>query len=428
MEEFIDRADVPAVFYAASGVPTPVELAQYAEEVRASNLPGRDRFDGVTFDGWDAALRLLADAVPGDSPSVVVIDEVPYLVAADDRFEGTLQRIWDRHLSRKPVLLVLVGSDLSMMEALNTYGRPFHQRGVPVVLDPLNPHEVGTMLGLAPADAFDAYLVTGGLPLVCAEWPRGAGVRAFLRRALERATSALTVSADLSLAAEFPAEAQARHVLAAIGSGERTRAMVQRAALDVPHASLDRALRLLIEKRIVSAVRPLSTRPSRETRYLVADSYLRFWLYFVGPYRNELDRGRSDRVLDRIDAGWTSWRGRAVEPVVREALHRLLPDADLAGAGAIGAYWTRTNDVEVDIVGADRAPVAKSVAFVGSIKWLERRAFDHHDLARLITHRDRVPGAGETTPLVVVSRAGSQVGDGVTVTYGPADLMEAWPH
>lgn len=37
-----------------------------------------------------------------------------------------LQRAWDRVLEKKPVLLVLIGSDLSMMEALNSDGRPFH--------------------------------------------------------------------------------------------------------------------------------------------------------------------------------------------------------------------------------------------------------------------------------------------------------------
>jgi hypothetical protein len=90
---------------------------------------------------------------------VLVIDEVPYLMDVDGAFEGMLQRAWDRVLETKPVLLVLIGSDLSKMEALNSYGRPFHQRGREMVLGPLNPAEVGRMLGLDPAEAFDAALV-----------------------------------------------------------------------------------------------------------------------------------------------------------------------------------------------------------------------------------------------------------------------------
>lgn len=422
VEQFIEDAGVPSVFYSASGGPVDRELDQFTDEVLASDLPGRDRFTDVSPRSWDAALRLLADALPDVGPSVVVIDEVPYLVASDPSFEGTLQRVWDRVLSRKRVLLILVGSDLSMMEALNTYGRPFHQRGTPMVLDPLDPAEVGEMLGLDPAAAFDAHLVTGGLPLVCAEWSPGDPVREFLMRSLARQTSAMTVSAELALAAEFPVDAQARQVLTAIGAGERARVSISR-AVDLPPASLDRALKLLIDKRVVVADRPLSTKPSKETRYRVADAYLRFWLHFVEPHREELARGRSDRVLSRIDSGWTSWRGRAIEPVIRESLLRLQPgDEPLT----IGGYWTRTNEVEVDLIGADRSPVARKIIFVGSVKWLERRPFDHRDLAALVAHRDRVPGADMDTPLVVVSRAGSKVGDGVAHTYGPTDLLAAW--
>ncbi|MDG4779427.1 hypothetical protein O7614_07175 [Micromonospora sp. WMMD961] len=41
----------------------------------------------------------------------------------------------------------------------------------------------------------------------------------------------------------------------------------------------------------------------------------------------DIERGRGDLTLGRIVRSWASWRGRAVEPVVREALRRL-PGAD----------------------------------------------------------------------------------------------------
>ena len=119
---------------------------------------------------WAAAFRQLAGILPGDRASVVVLDEVPYLMDEQGAFESVLQRAWDRELSRKPVLLLLIGSDLSMMEALTSYGRPFHQRAAEMPVGPLNPADVAAMTGLAAADAFDATLVTGGLPVVCARW------------------------------------------------------------------------------------------------------------------------------------------------------------------------------------------------------------------------------------------------------------------
>ncbi|GAA2400338.1 nuclear transport factor 2 family protein [Nonomuraea africana] len=73
---------------------------------------------------------------------------------------------------------------------------------------------------------------------------------------------------------------------------------------------------------------PLGTSRSRDKRYRLADPYLRFWTRFLEPAFPLLERGRSDVVLRRVREGWTAWQGRAVEPVVRESLARLLPDED----------------------------------------------------------------------------------------------------
>ncbi|MFG1905444.1 ATP-binding protein [Kribbella sp. NPDC048928] len=425
VEEFIERSGLPSLFYTASAQSnTASDLRLFVEAGASSTLPQAKLFAGQTPVDWDAALHLLAAALPADRPSIVVLDEMPYLISNDPGFEGTLQKLYDREFSRKPVLLLCVGSDLAMMERLNQYDRPFHQRGTELVIPPLSPADVADMLGIGPAEAFDAFLVTGGLPLVLEDWPTGAGIFDYLESALTDPTSALIVSGERSLAAEFPADAQARLVLSAIGSGERTHTLIGRAAGGLPATSLNRALKLLTAKRVVRAMTPLSTRPSKETRYYVADSHLRFWLAFLGPYLAEVERGRGDLTLARIRTSWSTWRGRAVEPVVRDSLFRLrdggLPD----DTGAIGGYWTRTNDPEIDLVAADRGPVAKHITAIGSVKWLERKSFDRHDLGRLHLHRSQLPGATDSTPLIAVSRAGVAV-EGVQ-SVGPERLLSAW--
>lgn len=148
VEEFLSRAEVPYLFFTAAGGSAEDELTELLDAAASSTLPERSLFAEEAPTQWNAAFRLLAEILPDDSPSVVVIDEVPYLMDRIDAFEGMLQRAWDRLLSRKPVLLLLVGSDLSMMEALNSYDRPFHQRGREMVLGPLNPADIGDMIGL----------------------------------------------------------------------------------------------------------------------------------------------------------------------------------------------------------------------------------------------------------------------------------------
>ncbi|CAM5258896.1 hypothetical protein STENM223S_03036 [Streptomyces tendae] len=152
----------------------------------------------------------------------------------------------------------------------------------------------------------------------------------------------------------------------------------------------------------------MSLHPSKDRRYRVTDPYPRFWLHPLGPSMDEIRAGAR-----RSDPGphwenWTNWPGRAVEPVVREASARLLPDGHLPAARAVGGHSTRTNDVEIDVVGADRAPVAKEFVLVGSVKCLEQSPFDRHDLAALLRHRAAL--TDRPIPVVAIARSGVDCG------------------
>ncbi|MGH3427253.1 MAG: ATP-binding protein, partial [Mycobacteriales bacterium] len=75
-----------------------------------------------------------------------------------------------------------------------------------------------------------------------------------------------------------------------------------------------------------------------------------------------------------------------------------------------------------------RAPLARKVCFVGSVKWLNT-AFDHHDLAELTRNACVVPGFSPTTGLVIVSARGVRRGvhsDRVEVVWGPKEVVDAW--
>jgi AAA+ ATPase superfamily predicted ATPase len=314
------------------------------------------------------------------------------------------------------------------MSALTEYDRPLYGRPtLEMVVQPFGPHETAEMLDLPSADAIDAQLVLGGFPQITQEWRPGMSMWDFLGEQLSNPTSPFIVGGERILSAEFPEEVRARQVLATIGSGERTFTTIQRRA-DIHETTLQRALEVLVgQKRMVSAERPLSSRPSRETHYAVADSYLRFWLRFVGPHIPEIERGRGDLAVARIREGWSAYRGRAVEPLVRESVFRMLPDERFGNAQYVGGYWTRKGDVEVDLVGAEEKVRPKRVAFVGSIKWRERTPFDGRDLGRIAAQRDDVPGTDEDTVLVGVSREGfDQQGRGLDAALVPEDLLEAW--
>lgn len=433
VEVFCERSGVPFVFFQANqGAAPAAGRAEFADAIRWSSLPGKDLFaEGSTWPSWSAFFRQLVAALPDEQPSIVVIDELPWLLESDEALEGELQAAWDRGLSRKPVLLILIGSDLAMMEKLDDYKRPFHQRATVMVLPPLNPVEVGGLLGLEPADALDAYLVTGGLPLICQEWQPGSSLKEFLQSALGDPTSALLVSGERSLAAEFPIEVQAQTVLSAIGNGERTWKGIQDDLTDeygrrIADSSLGNALRRLEAKRAIAVDTPLSAKSGeRDKRYRVADPYLRFYLAFLRGGLPLVERGRGDIVLLSIERSWGTWRGKAVEPVIRDALLRIAPELGYPEVAAVGGWWNRQHNPEVDIVAKGEARNA-AISFVGSIKWHETRGFGRREYADLVRDARYVPGADDQTPLLAVTRTGA-VDDAVPIRcLGPDDVLGAW--
>lgn len=425
VEEFIQRTEVPAVFYVASRQTAERELDLFTEAIAASGTSAAEIAQAGPFGSWEAALTLLARETSPQQPLIVVIDEFPYLIESLPEIEGIVQKVWDRTLEKSKVLLLLVGSDLSMMKALNEYGRPLYGRFREVIVPPLSPAEIGEMLGMGPAATLDAYLMIGGFPRLAALWHRGESMWKFLERELEDPTTSLAVIGERSVNAEFPADLQARQVLEAIGAGERAySAIEQRSRL--PQTSLNRSLEALQEKGVVLRLTPYSNKQNaKPPRYIIADSYLRFWLRYINPNLELIQRGRGDVVLERIRQSWKDYRGRAIEPLVRETIEQMLPADVFGGARFVGGYWTRDNSVEVDLVGGRDENRSDVIDFVGSIKWKERSPFNREDFGELVDDRARVPGAVGNTLLVGVSRSEFST-DGLDVQLGPDDLIAAW--
>jgi len=426
-EEFARASGCPYLYYTAVQQDGEAELGRFVAGLEASDMPrAPDVRAGLRPESWEAALTLAADGASVERPLIVVIDEFPYLVEKQPSIEAVLQKVWDRSWQGRPVLVVLIGSDEAMMRALAERGRPLYDRLREMAVRPLTPADVGELLDLPAADALDACLVIGGFPVLATEWGAGRDLTAYLREALTDPTSFLVVSAERTLAAEFPAPAP-RAVLAAIGAGARAHtAILGRTGLSA--TTVNETLEALRAREVVRRMTPYSTKATRRTAlWEIADPYMRFWLAFVDRGIDLIERGRGALLLERFERSWPAYRGRAVEPLVRESVERLLPDADRFGAARyVGAYWNRTGTVELDLVGGDERPVAKRVGFLGSVKWRDERPFGRADAGELAARRADVPGATPDTLLVGVSAQGFEENAPLDVRLGAADLIAAW--
>jgi len=426
--EFIRRSGLPSFYFQAARRRPPVEeLAEFAHAIATSDLPNAALAAGVEPKSLTAALRLLAQALPDQTPAIAVIDELPWLLESFAGGAGELQRVWDRELAAKPVLLLLVGSDLGLMEAINRPDQPFYARATEMLLQELTPRDLSRQLGVAAMTAFDAYLVTGGQPLLAAEWQPGMSPIEFVQKAFASPVSALVGSGARVLDDEFPEVALARPVLRAIGGrGERAFSKIQQTA-GVSQAALERALTVLNDKRIIAADEPLSTRrAAKDRRWRIADPALRFWLSFVEPSLPDIDRRRPDVALANFEDRYRAWRGRTIEPVVREALLRLNLSADFPDLRTVGGWWPRSNKPEIDLVAGDGQP-ANRVNFVGSIKWRDCQSVTRQEVTALAEMAMSVPGVTAATPLIAVCPAGAEPDSRLARVWAADDLLAAWP-
>jgi AAA+ ATPase superfamily predicted ATPase len=422
-------------FSAVKNAPTGQQLSALKADAATATrpLPGLDALFASPPGSWSEVFSKIAVACR-TTPSIVVLDEFPWAVEADPTLEGTLQNAWDRQLERVPVLLVLVGSDVAMMERLTNHDRPLFGRSRTMVVNPFDPGECASALGgeRDPMDVFDTHLITGGYPRLVAGAARVRHALEFAEEQLADETSELIVTAQLSLDAEFPPDAQSRRVLSAIGWTELGAPAFGQVVGNLGESgaaetAVTRALKVLAHtKRVVAVDHPVGTEPSsRLRRYRIADPYLRFWFRFAEPQLANIARGRADLAVAGLQRGWPSWRGKAIEPTVHEGLLRMAPDLEnLADVVHVGGWWNRNNNPEVDIAAA-RDAKGRSIAAVGTVKWRENTPITRNEVATLHNARTILPGAANAL-LLGVCPAGAHPDAGLDLELSARQLLAAW--
>lgn len=435
VERFLEGTAVPHVYVTGVYQATSrQQLAAAAQAVRESRQPlpsGEGLFPErpLSWRDWLARLSVAA----ANEPIVVVLDEFPWLTAQDPSLEGELQAQWDRVLSRLPVLLILIGSDVTMMSRLATHDRPLFGRLRQLVVPALDPGEVAEALPTWPAArVIDAALVTGGYPRLLADLADSGAptIEDYVRASLTEDLSPLVATGRLTLDSEFPDAASAYRVLSTIGADEKARlgftdivvSMADDADNNVARTATTRALRILTDdKQLIVREAPAWTdSTSRLRRYRLTDPYLRFWFRYVERQVEAIRRGRADLAISRFDRDWSSWRGRAVEPLVRTAVDRLAPrEPRLAGVEAVDAWWTRDGQTEIDLVARD----ARATSYLGTIKW-RASGVTRRDVAALDQARALVPRSRDAKLLAVAADGEAPAGADLFLTAG--DLLEAW--
>jgi len=394
-----------AVFHTGAGRPAQAELALLARQV-AATVPGQLRdLAARPYVDWDDALDNLAQVAAGE-PLLVVLDEFPELVATSAELPGVLRAFLDRARGRTQLRLLLCGSAVRYMDALQEQRAPLYGRfDLTLAVHPFGPHEAAEMLpDLSPPDRALVYGLLGGVPLYLAWWDQAASVRTNLRRLACRPGAPLLTEGQLVLATEAERGEYPAAALYAIAAGRTRYGQIKDALRAEPARTLDR----LQELRLIDKLVPVTeTERSRRVIYRIADNFLGFYLAVLSRFRAEIERGLGDSILTVLTQALDDYLGPRWEEMLRQYVRRLAATGEVGdGIVGVGGWWSDEGDSEIDVVaiaGRSRTPV-----LVGEAKWARR-----HDGARLgrdVRAKARhLPGVDDVDQLRVVVCAREQL-------------------
>lgn len=412
-------ADRPAVFHTAAGRPAAGELRQLARQVATAVSGGTRDLNSRPYTDWDDALDDLAQRAV-DKPLLVVLDEFPELIAGSPELPGVLRAFLDRAESRTKLRLLMCGSAVRHMEALQEQRAPLYGRfDLSIQVHPFRPHEAALMLpDLGFADRALVYGLLGGVPLYLSWWDAAADPAQNLRRLVCRPAAPLLTEGHLVLATEVERGEYPAAVLHAIASGRTRYGEIKDAVRAEPARTLER----LIGLRLVERVSPVTDHDrSRRATYRIADNFLAFYLQVVSRFRSEIERGLGESILPVLLTCLDDFMGPRWEEMFRAHLRRLAPTGALGDQiVAIGPWWTDSSDTEIDAValaGRARRPV-----LAGEAKWT--RSIDvPRTVDALRLKADKLPGVPDKLRFAVCVREQLQSVPSGVLGVTAADVM-----
>lgn len=390
-----------AIFHTGAGRPAGDELRLLSEAAgQAVGFGARDLGERP-FADWDDALDSLATAAARER-LLLVIDEFPDLVGVSPELPGVLRAFWDRAREQTKLRILVCGSAVRTMEALQEERAPLYGRfDLSLLLHPFRPHEAGEMLrDLSPSDRALVWGIVGGVPLYLDWWDAGRSVKQNLLRLACTPGGRLLDEGRLVLATEGDLGGLGGLALRAIAAGRTRHNEIEQSIRADPSRVLER----LVELRLVERLVPVTENPARTRRrlYRIADNFLAFWLGVLDRHRSAISRGLGGQILPVLTEQLDAHMGDRWEAAFRQHLLRLAADGDLGEQIVdVGRWWQDAPPVEIDAVAL--AGRSRKAVLLGEAKWT-RKASGRTLRAVLETKAESLPALASDVSYAVAAR------------------------
>lgn len=349
----------------------------------------------IGFRDWIELFEYLEKKI-GNERVVIVVDEFPYLVEGNRAIPSLFQKGWDEYLQHSNLLLILMGSSISMMErGVLHYRSPLYGRRTgQLLLHPLGFREARKFFPEnSMEEQIEFYSILGGTPAYLLQFTE-IGLADNIKKRILRRDAFLYNEVEFILREELREPRQYFTILKEISSGKNRVNEISQAT-GIERNVLSRYLSILEDMRVIRRELPVTeNQRSRKGIYRIEDNFFRFWFEFVFPYRGDIERDETDSVIQRIYEKLPMFVGHTFEDVCKEALW------SKKGFTKIGKWWHR--DDEIDIVALNDE--TKEILFA-ECKWQSRKV-DAGVIADLIEKSKLVDWDGRKESFAVFSKSG----------------------
>lgn len=323
-----------------------------------------------TLHSWESIFKSMA-FLNKHGKSLVIIDEFQYLFSGNKSIPSILQNVWDEHLSKTNIMLILCGSAMSFIENdILGSKNPLYGRGTAIFkLKELDFYEAGLFFPEYSAeDKMRAYMILGGIPFYLKQFDCEKSIEDNIKANILSPETILYNEIDFLMKQQLRETAIYNTIIAAIALGNtQLNDIHQKTQID--KAKITTYISNLIDLHLVEREMSVSAKEKESANiqrglYRLSDSFFRFWYRYVYPNKSEIECGLYDLLYEEVIApDLNEFLGSGFERIAMEYLYR----QNLAGNLPIrfnkcGRFWNKGCEIDILAIG-------KSGVIFGECKW-----------------------------------------------------------
>jgi AAA+ ATPase superfamily predicted ATPase len=296
----------------------------------------------------------------------LVIDEFQEFLRINPSVYSEMQNHWDSNRENMMMNLILSGSVYSLMHKIfQDYNEPLFGRATGRMH--IQPFKLSTLRNIlrqyAPdhtaQDLLTLYTLTGGVPKYVEIFVDAKALTTDKMLALFLDPEAIFLEEGKDvLIQEFGKEYTTYFsILTLVAAGKTSRAEVE----SVIQRDVGGYFKQLEEDYLIlQRRRPLFSKVgTRNVKYYINDEFLHFWFRFIFKNTGMIELENFGQLRRLIDRDFTTYTGLVLEKMIRQQL------AETQQFSAIGQYWQRNGENEIDVIALNDLD---HTAIVGEVK------------------------------------------------------------